>query len=82
MPLERGIPSPSKPPLPSENFPTRPRRFPGENLFRFSERRGLAGKFFPVGRCFGIEKAALRSAAFSFHGLPPTDMIRVCHPLI
>ena len=44
--VAKSVISPSKPPSLTENFPTEPRCYRSENLFRFLWRRGFCGKVF------------------------------------
>ena len=50
--VAKSVISPSKPPSLTENFPTEPRCYRSENLFRFCGGGGSVGKFFcRIGRC-------------------------------
>ena len=56
-PLSEGVPSPSKPPLTSPNFPQEHPPVQSEDLFRFVQGGCSWGKFllvWEVGRCYGV----------------------------
>ena len=61
-PLSEGVPSPSKPPLTSPNFPQEHPPVQSEDLIRFVQGGCSWGKFllvWEVGRCYGVRLSRL-----------------------